>query len=140
MISVLSKNILPASISLNLVIISIKVVFPEPETPLITVIFLALILREIFFSICGPALYLKLTFFNLISLFKDNLDGAKGVLIIITGSTDIKIQEIYEAVGIIAQYTDDKVEMIFGYIIDESLGETAEVTVVAAGFETKAKA
>ena len=63
-------------------------------------------------------------------LLEANMDGAEGVLITITGSDDLKLQEINEAARVITERADDNAEIIFGHITDESI----EVTVVAAGF------
>ena len=62
------------------------------------------------------------------------MDGAEGVLITITGSEDLKLQEINEAARVITEKADDNAEIIFGHTVDETLGDAVEVTVVAAGF------
>jgi len=62
------------------------------------------------------------------------MDGAEGVLITITGSDDLKLQEINEAARVITERADDNAEIIFGHITDETIGDAVEVTVVAAGF------
>ena len=67
-------------------------------------------------------------------LLEANMDGAEGVLITITGSDDLKLQEINEAARVITERADDNAEIIFGHITDESMGDSVEVTVVAAGF------
>ena len=67
-------------------------------------------------------------------LLEATMDGAEGVLITITGSEDLKLQEINEAARVITEKADDNAEIIFGHTIDETLGEAVEVTVVAAGF------
>ena len=67
-------------------------------------------------------------------LLEANMDGAEGVLITITGSADLKLQEVDEAARVITERADDNAEIIFGHIVDESLGDAVEVTVVAAGF------
>ena len=55
-------------------------------------------------------------------------------MITITGSADLKLQEVDEAARVITERADDNAEIIFGHIVDESLGDAVEVTVVAAGF------
>ena len=67
-------------------------------------------------------------------LLEATMDGAEGVLITITGSEDLKLQEINEAARVITEKADDNAEIIFGHTIDETLGDAVEVTVVAAGF------
>ena len=67
-------------------------------------------------------------------LLEATMDGAEGVLITITGSEDLKLQEINEAARVITEKADDNAEIIFGHTIDETLGNAVEVTVVAAGF------
>ena len=66
-------------------------------------------------------------------LLEATMDGAE-VLITITGSEDLKLQEINEAARVITEKADDNAEIIFGHTIDETLGDAVEVTVVAAGF------
>jgi len=67
-------------------------------------------------------------------LLEANMDGAEGVLITITGSDDLKLQEINEAARVITERADENAEIIFGHITDESMVDSVEVTVVAAGF------
>ena len=67
-------------------------------------------------------------------LLEANMDGAEGVLITIAGSEDLKLQEVNEAARVITERADDNAEIIFGHLVDESLGDAVEVTVVAAGF------
>ena len=62
------------------------------------------------------------------------LDGAEGVLITIAGSEDLKLQEVNEAARVITERADDNAEIIFGHLVDDTLGDAVEVTVVAAGF------
>ena len=62
------------------------------------------------------------------------MDGAEGVLITIAGSENLKLQEVNEAARVITERADDNAEIIFGHLVDESLGDAVEVTVVAAGF------
>ena len=67
-------------------------------------------------------------------LLEANMDGAEGVLITIAGSEDLKLQEVNEAARVITERADDNAEIIFGHLVDDSLGDAVEVTVVAAGF------
>ena len=67
-------------------------------------------------------------------LLEANMDGAEGVLITITGSEDLKLQEVNEAARVITERADDNAEIIFGHTVDPTLDDAVEVTVVAAGF------
>lgn len=66
----------------------------------------------------------------------DNLSikGAKGVLVNVTGSSNLGLREVDEAVSYIQESADPKATFIFGYVVDESLGDMVKVTVVATGF------
>lgn len=66
----------------------------------------------------------------------DNLSikGAKGVLVNVTGSSNLGLREVDEAVSFIQESADPKATFIFGYVVDESLGDIVKVTVVATGF------
>jgi len=66
----------------------------------------------------------------------DDLDinGAKGVLVNITGSSTLSLREVDEAVGYIQETADPDANFIFGYVIDESVGDSVNVTVIATGF------
>lgn len=63
-----------------------------------------------------------------------SIEGAKGVLFTITGGSDLGMLEINEAAKIITSSTDPEAKVIFGAVIDESLGEDIRVTVIATGF------
>jgi len=63
------------------------------------------------------------------------IDGARGVLFTITGGTSLGMQEVAEAAKIITSSADENVKVIFGAIIDETMGEDVRVTVIATGFE-----
>lgn len=65
-----------------------------------------------------------------------SINGAKGVLISIRGSSNTSMVEISEAVEVVRQYVDENANIKFGVIIDDSLGETVSVTVLATGFYT----
>lgn len=64
-----------------------------------------------------------------------SIEGAKGVLFTITGGSDLGMLEINEAAKIITSSTDPEAKVIFGAVIDESLGEDVRVTVIATGFQ-----
>ncbi|MBT9135048.1 MAG: Cell division protein FtsZ [Firmicutes bacterium] len=68
-------------------------------------------------------------------LLETSIDGAKGVLLSITGGPKLNLREINEAASIVSAASDPEVNFIFGAVIDESLGEEVRVTVIATGFE-----
>ena len=72
-------------------------------------------------------------------LLETSIDGAKGILLNISGSSDLGIFEVNEAAQIISDAADPDANIIFGSVIDESLGDKVQVTVVATGFGNNAK-
>ena len=64
-----------------------------------------------------------------------SIEGARGILFTITGGTSLSMQEVSEAADIITGSADDNVRVIFGSVIDESMGDDLRVTVVATGFD-----
>ena len=68
------------------------------------------------------------------------MHGAKGVLINITGGTDITLFEIDEAASRIKEEVDEEANIIFGSSFDESLGGKIRVSIVATGIGGNAKA
>lgn len=69
-----------------------------------------------------------------------NMKGAKGVLINITGGTDITLFEIDEAANRIKEEVDDDANIIFGSSFDENLSGKIRVSIVATGIDDKAGA
>jgi len=67
-------------------------------------------------------------------LLEASVDGARGVLLTIAGGSDLGLYEVNEAAEIIAQAADADANIIFGAVIDDSLGDEVRVTVIAAGF------
>ncbi|MDT7688343.1 MAG: cell division protein FtsZ [Acidobacteriota bacterium] len=63
------------------------------------------------------------------------IQGAKGVLINITGGNDLTLYEVNEASSIIREAADDDANIIFGAVIDESLHDEMKITVIATGFD-----
>ena len=63
-----------------------------------------------------------------------SMAGARGVLINITGSSNMSLAEINDAVSIIQNEAHDDANIIFGAVIDEEMGEAVNVTVIATGF------
>ncbi|KZE76416.1 cell division protein FtsZ [Paenibacillus elgii] len=68
-------------------------------------------------------------------LLETSIDGARGVLLNITGGNNLSLYEVNEAADIVADAADPEVNMIFGAVIDESLKDEIQVTVIATGFE-----
>lgn len=68
------------------------------------------------------------------------IDGAKGILFNITGGSDLSLYEVNQAAAIIRETAHPEANMIFGAVIDESLGETIRLTVIATGFEREQQA
>ncbi|OPZ65052.1 MAG: Cell division protein FtsZ [Firmicutes bacterium ADurb.Bin506] len=68
-------------------------------------------------------------------LLESSIEGAKGVLMNITGSSSLGLFEVNEAAEIVSNSADPDALVIFGAVIDESLGDTIKVTVIATGFE-----
>lgn len=70
-------------------------------------------------------------------LLETSIEGARGVLLNITGGSSLGLFEVNEAAEIIAQAADPEANIIFGAVIDESMGEEVRVTVIATGFDHK---
>jgi cell division protein FtsZ len=68
-------------------------------------------------------------------LLETSIDGARGVLMNITGGANLSLYEVNEAADIVATAADPEVNMIFGAVIDESLKDEIIVTVIATGFD-----
>lgn len=62
------------------------------------------------------------------------IDGATGLLICITGGPDMTLAEVSEATQICAAAADPDAEIIFGAVIDENMGDSMRVTLIATGF------
>ncbi|USK61125.1 cell division protein FtsZ [Peribacillus asahii] len=67
-------------------------------------------------------------------LLEKSIDGAQGVLMNITGGTNLSLFEVQEAADIVATASDQEVNMIFGSVINENLKDEIVVTVIATGF------
>lgn len=68
-------------------------------------------------------------------LLETSIEGARGVLLNITGGSSLGLFEVNEAAEIIAQAADPEANIIFGAVIDERMNEEVRVTVIATGFE-----
>ena len=71
-------------------------------------------------------------------LLETSIEGARGVIINITGGSDLGLQEINTAAELIQRSVDPEANIIWGSVIDESLGDEIVITVIATGFETEA--
>jgi cell division protein FtsZ len=63
------------------------------------------------------------------------IDGARGILINITGSSSLKLSEVNEASGIIQNAAHEDANIIFGAVQDEAMGDEVKITVIATGFK-----
>jgi cell division protein FtsZ len=63
-----------------------------------------------------------------------SIRGAKGVLINITGSADLALHEVNDASTLIQEEAHDDANIIFGAVIDETMGDEIRITVIATGF------
>jgi cell division protein FtsZ len=65
------------------------------------------------------------------------MEGAQGVLMSIAGGSDLGLFEINEAASLVQEAAHADANIIFGTVIDDSLGDEVRVTVIAAGFEAQ---
>ena len=68
-------------------------------------------------------------------LLEQSVEGATGVLLNITGGTDLGLFEVNEAAEIIQSASDQSSNIIFGAVVDDAMGDTVRVTVIATGFD-----
>jgi cell division protein FtsZ len=71
-------------------------------------------------------------------LLESSIEGAKGVLMNITGGMNLSLYEVQEAADIVASASDPDVNIIFGSVINENLKDEIIVTVIATGFDDNA--
>ncbi|MFZ0956392.1 MAG: cell division protein FtsZ [Candidatus Sulfotelmatobacter sp.] len=64
------------------------------------------------------------------------IDGARGILINITGSASLKLAEVQQACTIIQSAAHDDANIIFGAVMDEKMKDAVKITVIATGFRT----
>ena len=67
-----------------------------------------------------------------------SMDGARGVLLNITGSADLTLNEVQEAAELVSRAADRDANIIFGAVIDPSMGNEVRVTLIATGFDQEA--
>jgi len=68
------------------------------------------------------------------------IDGARGILINITGGTDMTLHEVAEASSLVQRTADPEANIIFGTVIDKAMTEDVKITVIATGFNREARA
>jgi cell division protein FtsZ len=68
-----------------------------------------------------------------------SIDGAKGILINITGGPDLTLHEVNEASSLIHKAAHEDANIIFGSVIDPNLSEEVRITVIATGFENASR-
>ncbi len=69
-------------------------------------------------------------------LLETTITGAKGIIINVTGGSDLGIMEIQTASELVNEAADNDANIILGAMIDESLGDEIQITVIATGFES----
>jgi len=69
-----------------------------------------------------------------------SIDGAKGILINFTGGADLALHEVEEAARIVQEAAHEEANIIFGAVIDQTLGDEVRMTVIATGFTEKKEA
>jgi cell division protein FtsZ len=69
-------------------------------------------------------------------LLEASIEGARGILLNIAGGRDLTLFEVNEAAEIIHDVAHPDANIIFGNVVDETLGDMVRVTVIAAGFDT----
>jgi cell division protein FtsZ len=72
-------------------------------------------------------------------LLESSIEGARGVLLSISGPTDLTLHEVNRAADTITRVAHPDANIIFGAVVDDALGEEVRVTVVAAGFDKMAE-
>jgi len=68
-------------------------------------------------------------------LLEASIDGARGVLLNIAGGSDLGLREVNEAASVITKAAHPDAKIIFGAVVDDTLGDEVRVTVIAAGFD-----
>lgn len=71
------------------------------------------------------------------ALLETSIDGAKGIVFTITGGSELSMADVSDAAKMINSMADKNAKIIFGAVIDESLGDSIKITIVATGFDEK---
>ncbi len=64
-----------------------------------------------------------------------SVDGATGILVNVTGGPTLTLHEVNAAIALITDAAHEDANIIFGYVVDEAMGEDVAITVIATGFE-----
>lgn len=72
-------------------------------------------------------------------LLEATMEGARGVLLSFAGGSDLGLMEVNEAASLVAEKADPDVNLIWGTIIDDNLGDEVRVTIIATGFDVEAQ-
>lgn len=70
-------------------------------------------------------------------LLEASVEGAKGILINITGSQNLTLQEVDEAARVVSEAADPDANIIFGATIDEGMQDKVKITIIATGFDER---
>ena len=68
-------------------------------------------------------------------LLETTIEGARGVIINITGGEDLGLQEVNTAAELVQRSVDPEANIIFGTVIDETMNDEIQITVIATGFD-----
>jgi cell division protein FtsZ len=68
-------------------------------------------------------------------LLEASIEGARGILLNVSGPSDLGLFELNEAAEIIGQAAHPDANIIFGAVVDDALGDEVRITVIAAGFD-----
>ncbi|MGE3278612.1 MAG: cell division protein FtsZ [Candidatus Altimarinota bacterium] len=72
-------------------------------------------------------------------LLELSIEGAKGIILNITGGNDLSMFEIDEAARVVTEYTSDEAHVIFGAVVNDAYTGEIKVTVIATGFDEEAQ-
>ena len=70
-------------------------------------------------------------------MLETSIEGARGVIINITGGSDVGLHEANTAAELIQRSADPEANIIFGSVTDDSMGDDIQITVIATGFENE---
>jgi len=68
-----------------------------------------------------------------------SIEGARGIIVNITGGPDLSLSEASEATALVTKMADPEANVIYGIVTDESMGRAVKVTVIATGFKRSAR-
>ncbi len=71
-------------------------------------------------------------------LEENSIEGAKGVLINVTGGSDLTLFEVNQAISLVQEAAHEDANILFGAVIDENIKDTMKITVIATGFDRAA--